>query len=247
MLAPGNYCNVCNTCTILFRLSKVLSLVHLFEKKELVWSLPDTIMLRPASRQVQRTSQQLIRCPSLSSTKSPSGLPNAPNVAYTAVTHPIPEPNPGDCTRQTLALAKEYLLPVYARPPIVLEHGKGSWLWDCDGRKYLDFTAGIAVNALGHADDGVSEVLRSQSSKLLHTSNAYYTEPAAALASLLVTLTQREGGLGYPVGTQHPYGHPWGKGVLLQLRYRGERRGAESGTESREGPRRRDKDRNCLL
>lgn len=95
------------------------------------------------------------------STESVSGSPNAPNVAYTAVTHPIPEPNQGDRTRQTLALAKEYLLPVYARPPIVLEHGKGSWVWDCDGRKYLDFTAGIAVNALGHADDGVSEVGRN--------------------------------------------------------------------------------------
>jgi 4-aminobutyrate aminotransferase-like enzyme len=40
---------------------------------------------------------------------------------------------------------------------MVLERGKGSWVWDCDGRKYLDFTAGIAVNALGHADEGVSE------------------------------------------------------------------------------------------
>ena len=93
-----------------------------------------------------------------SSTKPPSGSPSVPNVTYTAVTHPIPEPNPGDRTRQTFALAKEYLLPVYVRAPFVLDHGKGSWVWDCDGRKYLDFTAGVAVNALGHADDGVSEV-----------------------------------------------------------------------------------------
>lgn len=194
-------------------------------------------MLRPASRQVQRTSHRLIRCPSLvrypsvtsqtrstSSIKFPSGSTNAPNVSYTAVTHPIPDPNPSDCTRQTLALAKEYILPVYARPPIVLEHGKGSWVWDCDGRKYLDFTAGIAVNALGHADDGVSEVLRSQSSKLLHTSNAYYNEPSAALASLLVTLTQREGGLGYPVGTQYRTGTPGAKAFFCN-----------SGTEANEG------------
>jgi acetylornithine aminotransferase len=40
---------------------------------------------------------------------------------------------------------------------MVLDHGKGSWVWDCDGRKYLDLSAGIAVNALGHADEGVSE------------------------------------------------------------------------------------------
>jgi Aminotransferase class-III len=93
-----------------------------------------------------------------SSSTRPAELPNAPSAAYTAVTHPIPDPTPSSRTRETLALAKEYILPVYARPPIVLDHGKGCWVWDCDGRKYLDFTAGIAVNALGHADEGVSEV-----------------------------------------------------------------------------------------
>ena len=98
---------------------------------------------------------------SKSSTNPLSGSANTPNVAYTAITHPIPDPNLGDRTHRTLALAKEYLLPVYARPSFVLDHGKGSWVWDCDGRKYLDFTAGVAVNALGHADDGVSEAGRN--------------------------------------------------------------------------------------
>ena len=95
-------------------------------------------------------------CAKLSS-KPTTELPNAPCVAYAAVTHPVPAPAPSSRTRETLALAKDYILPVYARPPIVLERGKGSWVWDSDGRKYLDFTAGIAVNALGHADEGVSE------------------------------------------------------------------------------------------
>jgi len=54
----------------------------------------------------------------------------------------------------------KYLLPVYARAPFVLSHGKGSWIWDTAGRKYLDFSAGIAVNALGHADEGVLRVRR---------------------------------------------------------------------------------------
>lgn len=90
----------------------------------------------------------------------PTDLPDAPSVAYAAVTHPIPAPEPTNRTRETLALASDYVLPVYARPPLVLEHGKGSWVWDCDGRKYLDFSAGIAVNALGHADEGVSEASR---------------------------------------------------------------------------------------
>jgi len=152
-------------------------------------------------------------------------MPNAPSVAYAAVTHPIPGPAPTNRTRETLALASDYILPVYARPPLVLEHGKGSWVWDCDGRKYLDFSAGIAVNALGHADEGVSEVLKSQSSKLLHTSNVYYNGPSAALASRLVTLTQREGGLGYLAGAQHPTGGVPGAKVFF----------ANSGTEANEG------------
>lgn len=140
-------------------------------------------MLRPISRQAYYTFGRLNRHPfrsvsSLSSSevslptqiitvlcahgtkissKSALELPNTPSVAYTAVTHPIPASAPSSRTRETIALAKDYVLPVYARPPIVLERGKGCWVWDCDGRKYLDFTAGIAVNALGHADEGVSE------------------------------------------------------------------------------------------
>lgn len=50
------------------------------------------------------------------------------------------------------------MLPVYDRPNFVLSHGKGSYVWDTDGNKYLDFSAGIAVNALGHADEGVVKV-----------------------------------------------------------------------------------------
>ena len=95
--------------------------------------------------------------PQLPSKPPATELPNAPSVAYAALTHPIPAPEQASRTRETLALASDYILPVYARPPLVLDHGKGSWVWDCDGRKYLDFSAGIAVNALGHADEGVSE------------------------------------------------------------------------------------------
>jgi hypothetical protein len=98
-----------------------------------------------------------ISCTYVAKLSSKSALPNAPSVAYTAVTHPLPGPAQSTKTQETIALAKDYILPVYARPPIVLDHGKGSWVWDCDGRKYLDFSAGIAVNALGHADEGVSE------------------------------------------------------------------------------------------
>lgn len=88
------------------------------------------------------------------------------------------------------------MLPVYARPGFVLSHGKGSYVWDMEGRKYLDFSAGIAVNALGHSDEGVAKILGEQASKLLHTSNVYHHPGATKLAELIVELTRKEGGLG---------------------------------------------------
>jgi hypothetical protein len=108
------------------------------------------------------------------SSKPTTELPNAPSVAHAAVTHPVPAPAPSSRTRETFALARDYVLPVYARPPIVLDRGKGSWVWDCDGRKYLDFTAGIAVNALGHADEGVSEASYPLLSKQCHAWRTHF-------------------------------------------------------------------------
>ncbi|KAJ7179362.1 acetylornithine aminotransferase [Mycena filopes] len=109
---------------------------------------------------------------------------------------------PTPATETLLALSTEYLLPVYARPDFVLSHGQGSYVFDTAGKRYLDFSAGIAVNALGHADPGVAQVIAEQAGKLLHTSNVYHNEWAPQLAKLLVTLTQRDGGLGSaPEGT----------------------------------------------
>ncbi|KAJ7774286.1 acetylornithine aminotransferase [Mycena maculata] len=110
---------------------------------------------------------------------------------------PQPTPAPIPQTSELLSLSSSYLLPVYARPPFVLSHGQGSHVWDTAGKRYLDFSAGIAVNALGHADRGVVETIAAQSAKLLHTSNVYHNEWAPRLAELLVSLTQRDGGLGF--------------------------------------------------
>lgn len=66
-------------------------------------------------------------------------------------------------TQEVLDRGSKYILPVYARHPFVLAHGKGAYVWDTEGRKFLDFTAGIAVNALGHADEGVAKVCLSLS------------------------------------------------------------------------------------
>jgi hypothetical protein len=67
-------------------------------------------------------------------------------------------PSVGAQAQQSIERFKAHILPVYDRPEFVLHHGKGSYVWDTDGNKYLDFSAGIAVNALGHADEGVLKV-----------------------------------------------------------------------------------------
>ncbi len=81
--------------------------------------------------------------------------------------------------------AEKYFVPVYGRPPFVLDQGRGAEVWDTEGRRYLDFVAGIAVNALGHADPATVAALTEQAPKLIHTSNLYYTAPAIDLARLL--------------------------------------------------------------
>jgi acetylornithine/N-succinyldiaminopimelate aminotransferase len=75
---------------------------------------------------------------------------------------------------------------VYARYPVAFVRGKGTRLWDADGKEYLDFFTGLAVNNLGHAHPRVVAAIRAQSEKLLHVSNVYYNEPAARLGTLLI-------------------------------------------------------------
>ena len=82
--------------------------------------------------------------------------------------------------------AAKYLAHTYTRYPIAAAKGEGCWLWDLDGRRYLDFLAGIAVCNLGHARREVVEALTTQAGKLFHTSNLFYTEPQVEAAGLLV-------------------------------------------------------------
>jgi acetylornithine/N-succinyldiaminopimelate aminotransferase len=74
---------------------------------------------------------------------------------------------------------------VYARFPVAFVRGEGARLWDADGRSYLDFFTGLAVNNLGHSHPRIVAAIRAQSEKILHASNVYYNEPAARLGSLL--------------------------------------------------------------
>jgi acetylornithine/succinyldiaminopimelate/putrescine aminotransferase len=71
------------------------------------------------------------------------------------------------------------------RQPVAFVRGRGAELWDADGRRYLDFFAGLAVAGLGHCHPAVVEAIRRQAGELLHVSNIYHTAPAGELAELL--------------------------------------------------------------
>jgi predicted acetylornithine/succinylornithine family transaminase len=81
---------------------------------------------------------------------------------------------------------KQYLANTYNRYPLVITKGEGCWVWDLDGRRYLDCLAGIAVCNLGHVHKDVLEALIAQAGKLFHISNLFYIEPQIRAAEILV-------------------------------------------------------------
>ena len=95
-----------------------------------------------------------------------------------------------DSAADLYELSARYYLPVYRPRKIVLDHGIGSRVWDSEGREYVDFGAGIAVNALGHAHPALVAALTRQAGKLWHTSNVYLSEPPLRLAEALVTASE---------------------------------------------------------
>ncbi|MBI2360892.1 MAG: aspartate aminotransferase family protein, partial [Deltaproteobacteria bacterium] len=84
--------------------------------------------------------------------------------------------------RDILRLTEKYVANTYTRFPVALVRGKGARVWDADGKEYLDFVAGIAVNGLGHSHPAVVRAIQTQSRKLLHISNLYHIAQQAELA-----------------------------------------------------------------
>ncbi|MBI5918584.1 MAG: aspartate aminotransferase family protein [Nitrosomonadales bacterium] len=82
-----------------------------------------------------------------------------------------------------------HLMNTYARLPVAFERGEGAWLWDTEGRRYLDGLSGIAVNTLGHAHPRYTAVLRAQVDKLIHVSNVYQIPQQECLADALTALS----------------------------------------------------------
>ncbi len=83
--------------------------------------------------------------------------------------------------------AEKFLLPTYKRPPVVMTHGRGAYVFDAAGRKYLDFLGGIAVNALGHAHPRIVKVIRREAARAIHLSNLYHNAHQGPLARKLAT------------------------------------------------------------
>jgi len=97
-----------------------------------------------------------------------------------------PAENPA---QNLMDLEQQYLLQNYARYPLALARGKGCYLYDLAGRRYLDFLTGIGVNALGHAHPRIVKVIREQAALLIHSSNLYYHKYQGPLAKRLVEMS----------------------------------------------------------
>ncbi len=86
---------------------------------------------------------------------------------------------------ELVSLAAQHVAPTYGRYPVALVRGEGCRVWDADGKEYLDFVSGLAVNNLGHCHPAVVSALREQAGRLLHVSNLYHIEPQIRLAERL--------------------------------------------------------------
>ena len=87
---------------------------------------------------------------------------------------------------------EEYYLPVFKRNKLVFDHGEGCYLYDVEGKKYLDFLAGIAVNAFGYNYKNLVDAISEQASKIIHCSNYFYTEVQADAVELIAEITKMD-------------------------------------------------------
>jgi len=131
------------------------------------------------------------------------------------------EPETAVAAQHIIDLERDYLLQNYARYPLVLHKGRGCWLFDVSGKRYLDLIAGIGVNALGHAHPRILSVIREQAGLLIHTSNLYYHEYQGPLAKKLAEISGLERSFFCNSGTEAM------EGALKMIRSHGRKISAE--------------------
>ncbi|KAF9986520.1 acetylornithine aminotransferase [Mortierella antarctica] len=149
-------------------------------------------MLRHSLLKTSRTllSRHQARAPAMAC-RAMSAKATAAQVNSHALSHADVDADPK--TLDIIDKHAKYTLTTYGRPPVVFTHGKGSYLYDVGHREYVDFTAGIAVNALGHSDPEVARILFDQAKQVVHLSNLYYNVPAGELAEQLIEATRASG------------------------------------------------------
>jgi len=158
-----------------------------------------TLLIMSLRRSTQRLGSALRtytpRCSVQTRTQRFYALPAAAAAAIEKdATLLTPDPPADSQTRRMVDSYAPYMVATYVRPPPVFHKGEGCFLYDIENRQYLDFTAGIAVNALGHCDPEMSRILYQQSQTLVHSSNLYYNPWTGALSQLLVEKTKEAGG-----------------------------------------------------
>jgi predicted acetylornithine/succinylornithine family transaminase len=104
----------------------------------------------------------------------------------------LTRPHPNATAEYVQGLEARYVLQVYRRAPVVFTHGQGVYLYDTDGRAYLDFISGVGVSALGHAHPGLARAVAEQATTLLHTSNLFFHPLQGEVARRLAELTGLE-------------------------------------------------------
>lgn len=183
-------------------------------------------MRRPVAGRVLRQPARLLATHAASSTKKPCA-------DYISLSHPDGDASRGSKIADTLDRFSHSVLATYSRPQLIFTRGNGLDLYAAADpntnaghteRKYLDFSSGIAVNSLGHADPKIAEIAAEQSAKLVHASNLYHNEWSGELADRMVTLTHQLGGLGFQKGSKPQDNGTAGLKVFL----------ANSGTEANE-------------
>lgn len=147
-------------------------------------------MLRYIPRSLRKDSSK--RIPGIAScvAKKFSTTPNLLNKTS------IPDASEDSHTGQYInTITKPFTVTTYARPNVVMTHGKGSHMYDLENRQYIDFCAGVAVTCLGHSHSKISEIISDQAATLMHCSNLYHNLYAGELANKLVTKTINSGGM----------------------------------------------------
>ncbi|KAE8378335.1 pyridoxal phosphate-dependent transferase [Aspergillus bertholletiae] len=121
--------------------------------------------------------------------------PNVKTQTKKEATLPNPDPAAGSATVAFVKDRAPFMVPTYVRPAPTMVKGQGCYLWDMENRRYLDLTAGIAVNSLGHCDPEISKIIAEQAETLIHASNLYHNAWTGALSKLLITKTRESGAM----------------------------------------------------